>query len=482
MEGDFLNEPPGALGWLLPRDHKRLALLHFVYLNIVFAVGGALALLLRVHLFNHDSAIVAPEVYGQVFTLHGALMMLVFALPAIPATLGNFVIPLQVGLRAAALRWAGVAGLYIFVVSAGAVVIGSRMQPDQAFGVTPPLVRDGVVGLALAAGLTALSLVATILRGRRLQKLRWRQMSLFVLASLIGAIATLIAGGLWIFAVKTAELQTFEMLAAPALAAIPGLALVPALGVVCELLGVHARGLVIRGGVVAALIVLAVVALPVWQMAGGAALAEHVGRVAVLLLLGAWSVPVFRGRKRASAPLLYAVAAIVTLLVVELGGGLIAAMDEVASADTYLVVGHMHLRTLVIVLAWLGGLHHWWPKLTGRLYSEAAGRVGAVLVAGGALTHGVAALVLGHEGMPRRYFTYLAEFTELQRVASVGAFVTAAGLVWTFGYLVHALVRGAPAGEDPWHARTPEWQTASPPPAENFVQSPKIADDPYPRS
>lgn len=431
------------LGWLVPRDPRRLALLFLGALALCLAGGGAMALLMRVELLGPAPELLAAEAYGQVLTLHGALVLVV-VLPLIPATLGNFAVPLQTGGRGAAWPWLGVAGFYGFVAAAWLVVEGVRAPATTAMGGLPWKYALGIAGLALSAGLTALGQLGTIRRGRR----DGAPLSLFVWASLVGAVATLVAVGLLCGVVAPLAVREPFMAAllTPTITAtIVGLALVPALGVVCEVLGEHARGVPLRGTVLAALMVLAAAALPLAAIdAEAERIGDHVGRAAVLLLLGAWSLPLIRGGGRGTTPLLYTAGAIVALVLAGLTGALMSRVSAVALSDTYFEVGHLHLRVQVVVLAWLAGLHHWWSRLTGCTYNENAGRVGAALVVGGTLTHAIAALLLGSAGMPRRYWTYLPEFAALHGVASVGAFVSGVGLVWVACSLGVAWGRRAP--------------------------------------
>lgn len=447
--------------WLIPRDPRRLALCFLGALLLCFFGGGAMALVLRGELLDPEPGLLSGEAFNYAFTLHGLLLGLVFALPAIPATLGNFVVPLQVGARRGGRPWFGVASLYLFVVAVCGLVSAVHRAPDFSPEGPAWSVRLGAAGLALSAGLTALELLRTIHRGRAAE-MQWRGLPLFTWASLAGAWATLVSVVMLIglgVVVMVRDPLMLGMLMHGVLAAIAGLALVPALGIVCEILEVHAHGLASRRFVIAALVILAVVAVPVWSLDPLAAnVARQLGRVAAVLLVGAWALPLVRGGRGATTPLLYAAGAIVSLVLAGMSGAVLGALSEAQLDDTYFVIGDYHLRMLVVVLSMLGGLHHWWPRLTGRMYDEDAGRVGALLVWAGATAHGVAALVLGHEGMPRRYWTYLPEYTDLQRVMSVGAFICAAGLVWTAVYLVRSWTRGAPAPADPWDAKSREWE------------------------
>lgn len=408
------GEPPLA---------RRLALLNLAAVLLCLAIGGALGLAMRAEMVGPDVDVMTAETYSRVFSLHGAVLLLGFALPAILASLGVLVVPLQVGAR---LAWPGLAatGLALHVLALGLL---ARSLWDQGPVYEPYWsLKIAVATMAASVFATALALVATVWRGRTVG----RRLPLFAWACLVTAIATLLA------ALLVAGLGLGWQ---RGLAAIHGLALVPAIGVVCEVVGVQA----LRGAVAAAIGVLAVVALPGWEMQADAALVRvWLGLAAGLMVLCAWIGPVVRAGLRVGAARLYALAAVSTLALAGLTGFVSATLAiDVHLRDTWFTVGSFHLRMHFVVLALLAGVHHWWPRWTERRFSEGAGRIGALVLWAGVTTQGLASLVLGHQGMPRRYYVYLPEYVGLHRAVSVGALLVGAGLAWTAIYLLLALVR-----------------------------------------
>jgi heme/copper-type cytochrome/quinol oxidase subunit 1 len=222
----------------------------------------------------------------------------------------------------------------------------------------------------------------------------------------------------------TPELMSF--------APVPAITTVFAFGVVCESFADHPNGLPARPVVGAALALLVFAALPVWQLVPEAAAAVLVAhRLATATLFCAWAVSALRGGYERRVPRLFAAAIVGTLPLLGGANAVIAVFDaDVHLHDTYFVVGRFHLEMDILLLAFLGGLHLWWPPLTGRAESGAGGWVGPALLWAGMMTTAIAQLALGHEGMPRRYYAYLPEYEGLHRAATIGAGLQALALVW----------------------------------------------------
>jgi cytochrome c oxidase subunit 1 len=148
--------------------------------------------------------------------------------------------------------------------------------------------------------------------------------------------------------------------------------------------------------------------------------------------------------------------------------------------DTYFVVAHFHFVMVGATLtAWLAALHYWFPKMTGRMYSERWGVVGATLVFAGFFMTFFPQFLLGNAGMPRRYFSYAPRYAALNVISTVGAWILGAAMLMTLGYLVVGLFSGERAGANPWDSRSYEWYARSPPPKHNFAREPVFVLDPY---
>jgi cytochrome c oxidase subunit 1 len=194
-----------------------------------------------------------------------------------------------------------------------------------------------------------------------------------------------------------------------------------------------------------------------------------------------WTATLYKGRISFGAPMLYALGFVGLFTVGGLTGLFLAALAlDVHLSDTYFVVAHFHyIMVGGSVMAYLGGIHFWWPKITGRMYSEAWGRVAALVIFAGFNLTFFPQYLLGYAGMPRRYHSYPEEFQMLHVLSSAGAVLLAVGYLLPLGYLGWSLRYGRKAPSNPWQATGLEWQTASPPPEHNFAQPPVVVREPY---
>jgi cytochrome c oxidase subunit 1 len=194
-----------------------------------------------------------------------------------------------------------------------------------------------------------------------------------------------------------------------------------------------------------------------------------------------WTATLYKGRISFDAPMLYALGFIGLFMIGGMTGLFLAALAlDVHLTDTYFVVAHFHyIMVGGAVMAYLGGIHFWWPKITGRLYSDAWARFAAILIFFGFNLTFFPQYLLGIEGMPRRYHSYPAEFQVLNVLSSAGASILAAGYLLPFAYLLWSMFYGKRAADNPWEATGLEWETASPPPEHNFDEAPRVPTEPY---
>jgi cytochrome c oxidase subunit 1 len=194
-----------------------------------------------------------------------------------------------------------------------------------------------------------------------------------------------------------------------------------------------------------------------------------------------WLATLYKGDIHFHAPMIYALGFVGLFTLGGMTGLFLAAVAlDVNLTDTYFVVAHFHyIMVGGSVMAYLGGIHYWWPKATGRMYSENIARLAAILMFVGFNLTFFPQYILGYEGMPRRYHQYLPQFQELNVISSIGALILAVSYLMPLFYLGHSLFRGEPAGPNPWRATGLEWTVASPPPEHNFHETPVVTTDPY---
>lgn len=421
--------------WLLPRDPRRLALAYLAASLLCLAAGGALALLLRAELLTPDTDLISAPAYNRAFTLHGLLLALVFVVPAIPAALGHAAVPhlLEGPDRT---PWPGIAGLYLFLASALLLIVDTVVRPPDATTLAT-LAWLGLLGLGLSACLTALDHAVAVLRRRGPVA---GELSMFVRAVLGGG--AVLASALTLAALASGGGAPATELASLVTRTIPAITTIFAYGVVCEIFADHPHGLVGRRVIGAALALLVLAALPVWSLDPVASsIAELAGQIAAATLFCVWLISAFRGGYERATPRLFAAAVVATMPFIGAANAVSGALFvDVHLRDTYFTVARFHLEMDVVLLAFLGGLHLWWPQLTGRAEAGRAGSVGPVLLWAGMIVTAIAQFALGHQGMPRRYYTYLPEYEGLHELASLGAGLQALALVWIAARLARSLL------------------------------------------
>jgi cytochrome c oxidase subunit 1 len=194
-----------------------------------------------------------------------------------------------------------------------------------------------------------------------------------------------------------------------------------------------------------------------------------------------WTATLYKGSISFQTPMLYAMGFIGLFTIGGLTGLFLACLGlDVHVHDTYFVIAHFHFIMVGgMVMAYLGGIHYWWPKMTGKLYPEGWGKSSALIIFIGFVLTFLPQFVVGYLGMPRRYYHYAPEFQVLNVMSTAGASILAVGYVLPLFYLILSLAYGAPSGPNPWGATGLEWQTASPPPPENFDVTPEVTAEPY---
>ncbi|MEO0202399.1 MAG: cytochrome c oxidase subunit I [candidate division WOR-3 bacterium] len=515
------HEPrPGILGWLFSTDHKRIALLYLWTIMFFFILGGVFALLVRTELFLPGKTIFDSDTYNRIFTLHGTTMVFLVIVPLIPAVLGNYFIPLMIGARDVAFPKLNLLSYWVYLI--GAIVVLSSL----VFGAietgwtfyTPYSIRTGggvllallgVFILGFSSILTGLNFVVTIHR-LRAPGLSWGKLPLFVWAlyatSLMNIIATPVIGitllllilerlfGIGFFdPTKGGDPILFQHFFWFYSHPVVYIMILPGMGIISEIISVHSRKKIFGYWAMAiAIFSIAFIGFIVWAhhmfVSGMSDVARWVFSFLTFFVAVPTGVKVFNwvatlygGSIRLRTPMLYALLFIFLFTVGGLTGLWLATIaTDVYLHDTYFVVAHFHY-TMVggAIAAFFGGLYHWFPKITGRMYSEFWGRIGVILGFLGFNITFFSQFILGIQGMPRRYWDYLPEFTLLNQISTIGSYVLAIGIFISFLTLLIAWKRGQKAGDNPWNAATLEWQTTSPPPYYNFKEIPHVEHGPY---
>ena len=517
----FLTEGGTTVrSWLLSTDHKRIAFLYAAGITFFFFLGGAAATLIRANLVTPHGFLTADQ-YNRVFTLHGVVMVWFFLVPAIPTTLGNFLLPLMIGAREVAYPRLNLFSWYLYVAG-GLLTVAALLAGGVDTGWTfytpfSTLYSNGFVLLA-AAGVfvvgfssiaTGINFLATI-HLLRAKGMTWMRLPLFVWAmyttSIVMVLATpvLAISLLLIFVERAFGLPIFDprsggdpllfqhlfwFYSHPAVY----IMVLPAFGVVSEIIACEARRRVFGYQfMVYAMVSIAVIGFMVWGhhmfVSGQSPFANlvfsflsFVVAVPSAIKVFNWTGTLYRGQIRFSAPMLYALGFVGLFTLGGLTGLFLASVPiDVHVTDTYFVVAHFHyIMVGGSVSAFFGGLHFWWPKITGRMYSERLAQFAAISMFFGFNFTFFPQFVLGWLGMPRRYHEYPPEWQPWHVMSSTGAVVLAFAYLWPLFYLAWSLVRGERAPDNPHDATGLEWTTTSPPPKDNFAVPPVVTAEPY---
>jgi cytochrome c oxidase subunit 1 len=517
----YLNDGYGIRSWLLTRDHKRIALLYLAGITFFFFVGGAFAVLIRLELATPAGDLVSDETYNKLFTMHGVMMVFFFLIPAIPAVLGNFLVPIMIGAKDLAFPKLNLTSWYIYMIGglftlyalvSGGVDTGwTFYTPFSTVSSTTNVIPTalGIFITGFSSILTGLNFIVTMHR-MRAPGLTWGRMPLFLWStyatSLINVLATPVLA-ITILLVAAERIFQFGFFN-PALGGDPVLfqhlfwfyshpavyiMVLPAMGVVSELVAAGCRKPIFGYGFVAvASLAIAVLGFLVWGhhmfVAGESVYSAMIFSILSFLVaipsavkVFNWTATMYRGAVSWETPMLYAYGFIGLFTIGGLTGLFLASVGlDVHVTDTYFIIAHFHyIMVGGTIMAYLGGLHFWWPKISGRLYNEFLARLSAGVVFLGFNLTFFPQFVLGYLGMPRRYHAYPPEFQVLNVLSSAGASILAIGYLIPMLYLMWSLRYGRAAGSNPWGAVGLEWTTSSPPPTENFAETPVVTWEPY---
>ncbi|MES1177412.1 MAG: cytochrome c oxidase subunit I [Myxococcales bacterium] len=519
-DDNYLTHDKGVLSWIFTLDHKRIGVMYLCSVLTAFALGGFFALLVRTELLTPGHTIMDHDTYNQMFTLHGAIMVFLVIIPGIPAALGNIIMPLQLGAKDVAFPRMNLASYHLWIVGAlfmlsslaiNAVDTGWTFYTPYSTTTSTAVVPAafGAFILGFSSIFTGLNFIVTMHKMRP-PGMSWFRLPLFCWAlystALIQVLATPVIGITLLMMIieRTVHIGIFD----PTLGGDPVLfqhffwfyshpavyiMIVPAFGVIGEIIPVFSRKRIFGYKFIAiSSLAIAFLGFLVWGhhmfVSGQSVLAGTIFSAITFLIaiptaikVFNWITTMYKGVIHLDTPMLYALAFLWVFTIGGLTGIFLAVMSvDVHLHDTYFVVAHFHYVMMGgAITAFMGGLHYWWPKFTGKMYNEKLGRIGASLVFLGLNVTFFPQFILGSRGMPRRYYNYLPEFQPLHVLSTLGAYTLGIGFILTAVYLFKSLKSGRKAASNPWGGSTLEWQCSSPPPYYNFHKAPIVTAGPY---
>jgi cytochrome c oxidase subunit 1 len=514
------SDKPGVLGFLRSNDHKRIGRRFVVTAFVFFLLAGALAAIMRAQLALPDSHLIGPDLYDQLFTMHGTTMMFVFAVPVMQG-LSVYFVPLMVGTRNTAFPrmtqcayWVYVVGALTFWVAfaldtgadAGWFAYVPLTGPQYGVGHRADL-WNNLVNFTEAMGLMVAVDIATVILKMRAPGMSLRRMPLFVWASLVASIMIIFAMPSVMLAANLVSFDRtfgthffnpaeggdvllwqhlFWFFGHPEVYFI----FIPALGFVSTIIPVFARRPMFgHDAVVMSLIATGFLAFGLWVHHMFATNLPELGKsfftamsymiaIPTAVQIFCWIATLWTGRLNLRVPLLFVLGFFFVFVIGGLSGIMVGSVPlDLQVHDTYVVVAHLHYVLIGgAVFPLFGMLHYWFPKLAGRMLDERLGRWQFWLFFVGFNVAFFPMHILGLQGMPRRMYTYGAEtgWGPMNLVATIGAAVIAVSVLLFLINVVRSLLHGEHASDDPWGADTLEWSTRSPPAPYNFVALPVV--------
>ncbi len=517
----YLGAPYGAAAWLLTKDHKRIAILYLISITVFFGVGAMFAAGIRLELLTPKGDLWTSDTYNKLFTLHGVIMIFFFLVPSIPAVLGNFLLPIMIGAKDLAFPRINLISWYIYVVGAAitlTAVITGGLDTGWTFYTPYSSVSSqtavttaalGVFVTGFSSILTGLNFIVTVHR-MRAPGMTWFRLPLFVWAMYATSLQMILGTPVIAITVLLVAAERFLGLGFfdPARGGDPVLfqhlfwfyshpavyiMVLPGMGVISELVAAISRKQVFGYSFVAfSSLAIAIIGFLVWgHHLFVSSQSIYAGLVfSILTMLVAvpsavktfnWTATMYKGAVTWESTTYWVIGFLGLFTIGGLTGLFLAAMGmDIHLSDTYFVIAHFHyIMVGGSLMAYLGGLHFWWPKMTGRMFNDNLAKASAILVFVGFNLTFFPQFILGYMGMPRRYHAYPDEFQVLNVLSTAGAGVLGLGYLLPAFYLTYSLFKGAKAPANPWGAKGLEWTVPSPPTTFNFDEDPVVTEPAY---
>lgn len=517
---NYLNATGGWKSWLFTVDHKRIGILYLITTTIAFLFGGLAAALVRLELLTPAGDLLSGDGYNKAFSAHGIIMVFMFLVPAVPAVLGNFLIPIMIGAKDMAFPKINLLSWYLYMIGsfftlysiiAGGVDTGWTFYTPYSTTTNTNVISAavGVFIIGFSSIFTGFNFIVTIHK-MRAPGLTWFRLPLFIWGSYATALIMILGTpvvGITILMVaveRVFNLGVFD----PAYGGDPLLfqhlfwfyshpavyiMILPGFGIISEIIPCFSRRNIFGYSFIAmSSLAIAMVGFFVWGhhmfVTGQSGYAGMVFS-ALSFVIGIptgikvfnWTASLYRGSISFETPMLFALFFIGLFLIGGFTGLFLAAIGlDVHLHDTYFVVAHFHYVMVGgMMLAYIGGLHFWFPKMCGRMYPEFMGRIAALIIFVGFHLTFFPQFVMGYMGMPRHYHEYVPEWQVYHVLSTAGASVLGVGFMLPVVYLTYSWFYGPKVNNNPFKATGLEWQTSSPPPTFNFDEIPVVTVGPY---